>query len=210
MLSVLLTLLLGSIPQSQATDWVPLFNGKNYEGFTFWIPGGPEETFLVKDGCLAITGRKAGFAYTRKKYRNYELSYQWRYDRPADLTDDTSFPGNGGVLLHITVPLLKEWPRSIEVDGKQTDAGKLIVHEKKRGEIHLECTDDPSARKAALKPVGEWNTTLLRCENGQITVTLNGKPVATGKTSNHPEGAIGFMSQGSPMYYRDIKVHELP
>src|SRR5215213_2317056 len=89
-------LLMGCLLQdADSGDRHPLFNGKNYEGFTFWIPGGPEETFLVKDGCLAITGRKAGFAYTRKKYRNYELSYEWRFERPAELTDESAFPGNG-------------------------------------------------------------------------------------------------------------------
>src|SRR5689334_22500408 len=92
-------------------EWQPIFNGTNYAGLTFWIPGGPEETFDVEDGCMVIKPVKAGFTYTRRKYRNYELSYDWRYEKSTS-------QGNGGVLLHITIPLLKEWPRSIEVDAK--------------------------------------------------------------------------------------------
>jgi hypothetical protein len=210
MLAVLLTTLATVSPQAQpSAEWLTLFNGKNYAGFTFWIPGGPEETFLIKDGCMAITGRKAGFTYTRQTYRNYELTYEWRYERPSELKDDATFQGDGGVLLHITIPLLKQWPRSLEVDGKYTDAGTLIVHEKKRGEIEFEGQDDPGARKGATRPVGEWNTTHVTCKDGEVKVALNGKVVATGRTTNHAEGAIGFMSQGWYMSYRNIRLREL-
>jgi hypothetical protein len=199
---ILAALLLVSVG---ADDWQPLFNGTDYAGFTFWIPGGPEETFLIEDGCMAIKPVKAGFAYTRRKYRNYELSYDWRFEKPSG---EGAFTGNGGVLLHITIPLLKAWPRSIEVDAKSGEEGKLVVHEKKAGEITFEGKDDPAARKAAMKPPGEWNTTHVWCKEGEIKVTLNGKLVAEGKTSQQ-EGAIGFMSQGSVMYYRNIKVKEI-
>lgn len=196
-------------PVAAPKEWVSLFNGRNYDGFTFWIPGGPEETFTAEDGCMAIKAAKVGFAYTRQSFRNYELSYEWRYERPEGLKDDAGFQGDGGVLLHITIPLLKDWPRSIEVDGKHGEAGKLFKHEKKAGEIDFEGMDDPEARRAARKPVGQWNTTHVWCKGGDVKVTLNGKLVAQGRASNHHEGAIGFMAQRWAMYYRNIRVKEL-
>jgi len=72
----------------------------------------------------------------------------------------------------------------------------------------VEAKDYPDARKAAMKPVGQWNETQVSCKDGEIKVTVNGKLVAEGKTDQR-EGAIGFQAQGACIYYRNIKVREL-
>jgi hypothetical protein len=190
-------------------DWTPLFNGKNYAGFNFWIPNGPEETFLIENGCMAIRGYRAGYAYTEKKYRNYELSYEWRFLRPPDLKSDAEFRGNSGVFVHLS-RILKEWPRSVEVEGKYAEMGKLIAYEKVKGEFK----DYPQARAAAMKPVGEWNTNLITCKEGHIAVMINGKLIAEGQLSeetktNPWEGFIGFQAQGADIDYKNIRVREM-
>lgn len=209
------------------TTWVDLFNGKNYAGFTFWIIGGPERTFVIKDGCMLIhpippgaqytTDRIMpisdteilsrvpfmGYTYTRQQFRNFELKYQWKYERPINLTTDSSFAGNSGVFLYLT-RVLKSWPVSVEVDGRYSEVGKLLTHGKAQGEFK----DYPDARKKAMKPVGEWNETQVYCKDGTIKVTVNGQLVAEG-TTDQREGAIGFQAQGASIYYRNIKVHEL-
>jgi hypothetical protein len=194
---------------AQGDAWVQLFNGKNYAGFKFWIPNGPEETFLIENGCMAIRGYRAGFAYTQQKYRDYELRYQWRFVRPRDLENDAKFNGNSGVFLHLS-RILKDWPRSVEVEGKYAEMGKLVPHEKVKGEFK----DYPEARQAARKPVGQWNSTLVRCHEGHITVNINDQRVAEGQLAeegktNPWEGFIGFQAQGSEIDYRDIKIREI-
>lgn len=226
MLNLLLyTLLLQ--PALQEAEWVDLFNGKDYSGFIFWIIGGPERSFAVKDGCMVMhpvpTGQDyttdrllkvddqtilsrvplLGFTYTRKQYRNFELRYDWKYERPVDLKDDNQFAGNTGAFLYLT-RVLKSWPQSVEVDGRYLEAGKLISH----GKALVTATDDAKARKLAQKPVGQWNTTHVRCVDGVIQVTINGQLVAQG-TTDQREGAIGFQAQGACVYYRQIKVREL-
>jgi hypothetical protein len=191
-------------------DWTPLFNGKNYAGFNFWIPNGPEETFLIENGCMAIRGYRAGYAYTIKKYRNYELRYQWRFIRPADLKNDAEFKGNSGVFLHLS-RILKEWPRSVEAEGRYAEMGKLIAYEKVKGEFK----DYPQARQAAMKPVGEWNANVIVCKEGHISVTINGKLIAEGQLeeeskTNPWEGFIGFQAQGADIDYKDIQMRERP
>lgn len=224
--SILLSLALCQ-PPAQDVGWVDLFNGKNYAGFTFWIIAGPEKTFDVKDGCMVFhpvppgqsytTNRilqieddtilsrapLAGYAYTRKTYKNFELKYEWKYERPSDLTDDSKFTGNSGVFVYLT-RVLKSWPQSVEIDGKYTDAGKLLAY----GKAKVESKDDPDARKAAMKPVGQWNEALVSCNDGVIKVTINGKLVSQG-TTDQREGSIGLQAQGACVYYRNIKVREL-
>lgn len=205
-LLLLVQLLVGTLqgkPSDNDASWVELFNGKNYAGWTFWISIGPEYTFDVKGGNMWIKAGHAGYTYTRKAYRNYELQYDWKFERPEELKDDSTFTGNSGVFLHIT-KVLKEWPQSVEVEGKYLDVGKLLVYGKAKGEFK----DYPENRKAATKPVGEWNTTHVYNNDGVIKVTINGKLVAEG-TTDLREGFIGFQAQGANILYRGIKLREL-
>lgn len=223
----LLTTLVLAQPPVKEEGWVDLFNGKNYAGFIFWIIAGPERSFDVKDGAMVFhpipPGQTysqdrvlhiddqvhlsqfpiTGFVYTRKQYANFDLKYEWKYERPTDLTEDSKFTGNSGAFIYLT-RVLKSWPQSIEVEGKYTETGKLLAY----GKAQVEAKDYPDARKAAMKPVGQWNETLVSCKDGEIKVILNGKLVAEGKTDQR-QGAIGFQAQGACIYYRNIKVREL-
>jgi hypothetical protein len=142
----------------------------------------------------------AGYAYTRKKYRNYELQFEWKFERPEGLTSDAEFKGNSGVLLHIN-RILKQWPQSIEVEGRYLEAGLLLNH----GKSTLESKDFPEVRQKAIRKVGEWNTTLIKMNEGAIEVRVNGQLVATG-TTDLREGFIGFQAQGADVLYRAIKI----
>lgn len=189
--------------QRAANEWETLFNGQNYAGFTFYIAQGPEKTFDVKDGCMWLKAPLAGYTYTRKKYRNYELQYEWKFERPEGLTSDGEFKGNSGVLLHIG-RILKEWPQSVEVEGRYLEAGKLLNY----GKSTLEAKDFAEARQKATRKVGDWNTTNIKMNEGTLEVRVNGQLVATG-TTDLREGFIGFQAQGADILYRNIKVRML-
>ena len=183
-----------------ANEWQTLFNGQNYAGLTFYIPQGPEKTFDVKDGCMWLRAPLAGYTYTRQKYRNYELQYDWKFERPESLTSDAEFKGNSGVLLHIG-RILKQWPQSIEVEGRYLETGMLLNH----GKSTLDAKDFAEARQKATRKVGEWNTTHIKMNEGTIEVKVNGQLVATGVTDLR-EGFIGIQAQGADILYRNIKV----
>lgn len=209
------------------SSWTDLFNGRNYAGFKFWIIGGPERTFDVVDGMMVIhpipSGAKytteriipisdteilsrvplMGYAYTTKQFRNFELKYEWKFERPVNLTTDDGFAGNSGVFVYLT-RVLKSWPMSLEIDGRYSEMGKLKTHGKAQGEFK----DHLDARKKAMKPVGQWNQTHVTCKDGSIKVVINGQLVAEG-TTDQREGAIGFQAQGASICYRNIKVCEL-
>jgi hypothetical protein len=67
-------------------------------------------------------------------------------------------------------------------------------------------TDDRQARARALKPVGEWQTTTVDVDGGDMAVRLNGTVVSTVRDCELTEGPIGFQSEGSEIHFRNIRI----
>jgi hypothetical protein len=85
------------------------------------------------------------------------------YERPEDLKADVGFDGNSGLLVHVVKPL-KMWPKSIEVQLANQDAGNIFAIDGK-----FEVRKDASAKKLAIKAVGEWNRMVVTCKDGAIS-----------------------------------------
>jgi hypothetical protein len=186
----------------------PLFNGKDLTGWKFFLANkdaDPATTWSVRDGIIICTGKPNGYFYTDKSYKNYVLRYDWKYQRPSGLVDDSKFTGNSGALVHIREPH-KVWPKCVEVQGMNRDHGLLL------GVAGVKLTGakfDRAAKDRATKPVGEWNTTEIVCKaDGSITAQINGTPVSSG-TSPLTEGPIGFQSEGAEIHFRNIVLKEL-
>jgi hypothetical protein len=209
----LLAVLAGTVLFGSATaaddkkdeGFTDLFNGKDFTGWKVILQkdADPEKTLSVDKGIIFCTGRPNGYFYTDKNYKNYVLRYDWQYKRPADLVDDGKFLGNSGCLVHIQPPH-KVWPKSVEVQGMNRDHGKLIfIQSKGKG------TFDKAVKDKAVKPVGEWNTTEIKCmEDGSITAKINGTEVSSGK-GELTEGVIGLQSEGAEIHFRNIRIKEM-
>ena len=66
-------------------DFKDLFNGKDFTGFKFEIgKSDPEKTWSVKDGIIVCTGKPNGYFFTDKSYKNFVMTYDWRYKRPEN------------------------------------------------------------------------------------------------------------------------------
>jgi hypothetical protein len=202
-----LALLAPAAADDKDDGFKPLFNGKDFTGWKFELQrnADPEKTFSVKDGVIIVTGKPNGYFYTDKSYKNYVIRYDWQYKRPANLTDDSKFPGNSGCLVHIQPPH-RVWPKCVEVQGMNRDHGKIIfVGFKGATEKY-----DREAKNRATKPVGQWNTTEITCKpDGTVTAKINGTPVSSGK-SELTEGVIGFQSEGAEIHFKNIKLKQLP
>jgi hypothetical protein len=183
--------------------WTPIFNGKDLTGLKVQFKDGdkgadPARTFTVKDGALIVSGKPTCYIYTEKSYKNYVLTFEWRF--PAGSSPDS----NSGCLVHIQTPH-KVMPKSVEPQGRYKDHGKLFFV----GGLKGEATFDEAAHKKALKPMGEWSTTEVTCKaDGTVSVKLNGVPVASGKTEL-TSGPIGFQCEGWEVHFRNIKLKEL-
>ena len=193
-------------PES-ASAWVPLFNGKDFTGWRFHLgtEGADNNgTFSVEDGMIVCTGKPKGYLHTEKTYSNFVLKYEWAFQRPADLKDDTKFRGNSGCLIHITKEnALGPWPLSIEVQGKNNQAGLILPIPRK---IKCELTYDAEASAAAVNPVGQWNTTEIDVNGKDMTIKVNGQPVSTVKDCELRSGSIGLQSEMAPIRLRNIRI----
>lgn len=178
-----------SFTTSDATNWVYVINNKTLE---------PAALFAMDNGVLKISDVSAGYLRTKKTYKNFTLTVEWRW---------TKVEANSGVLIHIQ-PNDTVWPKCFQVQQKADAAGDIICM---NGLWANECTDKvkftvPKMNSSNEKPLGEWNTMKIICKNGTLEVFVNGElqNKITGMTAK--KGFIGFQAEGKPMEFRNLKI----
>ena len=196
---------------SSPTDWTPLFNGKNLDGWT--IVNGDESTWTVIDDLIVTTGKPTGVMRTNRMYENFTLELDWRH-----LVEN----GNAGLFVWsdpipaIGVP----FTRSIEVqimDGKELDWytthgdifsiwGAKMTPDRPHPNGYQRCL--PSERRS--KPAPEWNHYIITCIDGTIKLDVNGKVVSGGFDITPRKGYICFEAEGTPAHFKNIRIKELP
>ena len=187
-----------------------LFNGRDLSNFQFILANGnadPSRTFIPNNGLLRITGRPFGFMYTARSYRNFALRYDWRYVATGVGPADARLAS--GVLIRIQNPARGTaagiWPQSIQVQGTNREPAKLVAL---GGAELTNIVDDNAARRTALRPLGQWNTTEVVVNGGSIVTRLNGVPIGSCMT-NLTTGPIGIQSEGAAIDYQNIVIVEL-
>lgn len=61
-----------------------------------------------------------------------------------------------------------------------------------------------------VKPVGEWNTFEIRADGPVLSLWVNGAMVSEFKECQLRKGFIGLEAEGYKIYFRNVKVKELP
>jgi hypothetical protein len=61
-----------------------------------------------------------------------------------------------------------------------------------------------------MKGAGEWNHYRVEANNGDLTLAVNGKVVTKGHQVTPRKGYICLESEGSPIFFRNIRIKELP
>ncbi|MDR1170284.1 MAG: DUF1080 domain-containing protein [Prevotellaceae bacterium] len=118
-------------PAGQKEEWIPLFNGKDLEGWTVKIKGYPAgenfgNTFYVEDSILKVGysaydssfANRFGHLYTNKSYSHYKLRVEYRFTGEQAEGGPGWAYRNSGAMLHAqapeTVALEQDFPVSIE------------------------------------------------------------------------------------------------
>jgi 3-keto-disaccharide hydrolase len=204
-LACLLPLLLGLSAASPPEPGEPVALLKGSDLAEFERVGLTPDSIAIVDGEVRLTGKPLGYFATKQDYRDYVLTFEWKYDRPEGLKSDAGFRGNSGLLVHIAKPH-KVWPACIEVQLAQADPGAIFAV----GAARFLAQSDPPTQKSAVKPVGEWNKMQVTCQGGTIIGVLNGVEVARGEKAEPAQGAIGWQSEGYPIRFREIRIKTLP
>jgi len=183
--------------------FVPLLNGKDLSGWNTtgnWI--------VEAGGVVALHPRPGEHGWTRydaylttaRKYKNFILDLEFKIDKG----------GNSGVFLRVGDPK-NQVSSGFEIQILDTH-GKQQVGEHDCGGVIG--TAAPSKNMA--KPAGEWNRYTITCQGTQLKVVFNGEQIIDlqldkSAVKNRPlEGYIGFQDEGKPVWYRNVRIKELP
>lgn len=164
----------------------------------------PPEAWMLRDGAIFTTGQPDGFLRSKKRYRNFILRAEWRFQKGwTPPTVGNEWPNAGFFIM--AGALQNGWPTSLEVQGYFGEAGSLFgvrggkITGAKRGPFVKERPE-----------FGAWDRYEITAINGQIKVVLNGVLVNEGTGADPAEGNICLQSEGWPVYYRNIAIKELP
>jgi hypothetical protein len=236
--SLLVVLALGAVLQSQAPNtlsaaekqqgWVLLFNGRTFDGWRQCNGSAMPANWVVEDQAMKVftaPGRKPGqgaggdILYGAKKFRNFELSVDWKTEKA----------GNSGIFFNVREvpgqPIYYAAPEVQILDNVDATDNKVASH--LAGSLYDMLPADPKS----VKPVGEWNTMVIRVKDGKVTHTQNGMKVVGyvlwtpewdalvqgSKFKTFPgflegiakEGYIGLQDHGYAIWFRNVKIREL-
>lgn len=215
-----------------------LWNGKNFDGLVLFLKSedaDPKKTWAIKNGVIDCTGKPSGYFRTEKKYANYKLHVEWRWNVEALKALEKSgakMPKNknSGVIVHMQGED-KVWPISIECQLMTGNAGDFFVIGGTEFKEHADMVKDwkppkpkktapgkkpkkprgPSRRvpkqgDSAEKPLGEWNSYDIVCKDDSIIVNVNGQLKNKATETSVKSGNICIQSEGSPIQFRNIYI----
>ena len=208
--------------------WALMFDGKSTDGWRGYnLPAFPEKGWAVEDGVLHVIGSSKGEAggggdlLYDKKYRNFELSLEWK----------VSEGGNSGIFyLAREIPGEPVWKSAPEMqildNDKHPDAKLGVDGNRMAGALYDLIPGNPGA----VKPAGEWNQVKIMVYKGTVVHYVNGKQVLeyhlwtedwkkmvlNSKFKDYDaflntaeEGYIVLQDHGDDVWFRNIKIKEL-
>jgi hypothetical protein len=202
-------------PKEKEAGWQLLFDGKTFDG---WMTSDKKESKTpIEEGCINPHGCGAYMMIHKDVWANFVLRLDFKISPKC----------NSGVFFW-TWPLEPLPGKDVGWNGIEvaiddtTTAGYVDT-----GAIY----DLSKPTKNAMKPVGEWNRLKLRCQDGKITVTINGEKVNVvdlnqfTEKNKRPDGTehkfdiafkdhafkgyIGLQDHGSPCWYKNIKIRAI-
>jgi len=214
--------------KEKKAGWMLLFNGKDFTGWRQCNGTEMPKNWIIEDNAMKVftapdkkpgQGSNGDIIYAPKKFRNFELSVDWK----------TSKMGNSGIFYNIREvpgkPIYYAAPEVQVLDNVDATDNKLANH--LAGSLYDMLPADPST----VKPAGEWNTIVITVKDGKVTHTQNGvkvveytlwtpewdSMVANSKFKTFPgftegiskEGYIGLQDHGYDIWFRNIKIREL-
>ena len=197
--------------EDKKEEFRPLFNGKNLDG---WVKvNTAPSTWTVKDGMIICSGKPTGEMRTKRMYQNFIMEVEWRHMKAR---------GNAGIFVWADDITARGQPfhRGVEVQvlensygntrGYTTHGDIFPIHGAKMTPINGRGGSRAFPTENRSKPTPEWNHYRITCNDGTISLAVNGKVVTNGKNASPRKGYICLESEGGIVHYRNLKIRELP
>ena len=198
-------------PAAEPGPWTPIFNGKNFDG---WVNVNcAPQTWSVREGMIHCTGLPTGELRTTSMHENFELELEWRHLRAR---------GNAGVFVWAdALPAMGQpFIRGIEVQVLENSYGNtkshsthgdiFPIHGAKMTPVNGRGGSRAFPTEERSKATPEWNHYRVVCNNGDISLAVNGKVVTQGRAGSPRKGYLCLESEGSPVEFRNLRLRELP
>lgn len=218
-----------TLTEKEKTEgWVLLFNGSDFSGWRQCNGSEMPKNWILEDDAMKVftgEGKKPGqgangdILFGDQKFKNFELSIDWKASDMA----------NSGIFYNIRElpgkPIYYAAPEVQVLDNVNATDNKNPTH--LAGSLYDMIAADPKT----VNPTGEWNTIVIRVQNGNVIHTQNGvkvveytlwtpewdELVANSKFKSFPgftegiskEGYIGLQDHGYAVWFRNIKIREL-
>ncbi len=214
--------------KEKKAGWVLLFNGKDFDGWRQCNGTAMPQNWVIEEDAMKVftapdkkpgQGSNGDILYAKKKFKNFELSVDWKSGKM----------GNSGIFYSVREvpgkPIYYAAPEVQVLDNADATDNKIDSH--LAGSLYDMLPADPKT----VHPAGEWNTIVIRVKDGKVTHTQNGvkvveytlwtpewdKMVANSKFKSFPgftegiakEGYIGLQDHGYNIWFRNIKIREL-
>ena len=193
----------GSKTQSmldKVDNWQPLFNGKDFTGWT-----GDIANYKIDGGNVTCpTGAKT--IASEKEYGDFILDFKFKLISA----------GNSGIGLRVPkggAPHLD----GMEIQILDTEYKKAL-----NWQVHGSIYGVVPAKTGYLKPAGEWNHETIICIEDHVKVIVNGAVIVDANLDRvspiegkeHPglknvDGYFGFAGHGDPVLFRNVAIKEL-
>jgi hypothetical protein len=199
----------------RANGWRPLFDGVSLAGWRVYHGSGPAG-WRVANGMIERVG-SGGDLVTDGTFANFELAIDWKV-APGGNSGIIYRIDDAGEQTYMTGPEMQVLDDERHADGKSplTSAGAVYG-------LY------PAARGVA-RPAGEWNEARLVVNGNRVEHWLNGTPVAKYDLGSadweqrvaaskfnewkgygrSARGRIGLQDHGDQVFYRNIRIRELP
>jgi hypothetical protein len=222
----------GHAGETNQEGWIPLFNGKDLDGWTPKISGyeageNPGDIFRIEDGLLRVSydqfdafeGR-FGHLFYKDKLSNYHLRAVYRFVGEQSPGGPGWAFRNNGIMLHCQSPqsmgLKQNFPDSIEAqvlggDGKKDrPTGSLFTP---GTYVMIDGKKMPGSRKSQGKTYhgDPWVTLELIVDGDQITHIINGETVMTYEKPHRDDGTPlheGYIAIQAESHGTDFKTIE--
>ena len=146
-------------------------------------------------------------------YQNFIMEVEWRHMVPR---------GNAGIFVWADDITAKGQPfhRGVEVQVLENAYGNtrsysthgdiFPIHGAKMTPINGRGGSRAFPTENRSNPSPEWNHYRIECNDGKISLAVNGKVVTRGENCSPRKGYICIESEGGVVHYRNMKIKELP